>query len=306
MTRGDPREVASSGVALNSRQPNSATNDAITVVIVVVMPMMPIRLSNNIGNQDSSRRNTACSRLEHQVQKSPALQPWLDSVPRQKDRAPREVVTDTFSHFNTSPELEAPLVPRVFCLGALSFCRLAPRLQKPQPANLPEELGLNVARLDFYRITCNAAESSIRHRTTARKRKLVGLILPFTLLASQALAATYPVINLNDSGPGSLREAILSANASKGSTVAFGTSGTINLSTPLPDIASQMTIDGTTAPGFSVTRVPVVSVNFNSIPGLTVGRRCRWLPSSNRFPSSVLSMPLSRCRPRKSPSRGIT
>ena len=76
----------------------------------------------------------------------------------------------------------------------------------------------------------NAAESSIRNRTTARKRKLVGLILPFTLLASQAVAATYPVINLNDAGPGSLREAILSANASKGNTVAFRTRGTIILS----------------------------------------------------------------------------
>jgi hypothetical protein len=54
--------------------------------------------SNNIGNQDSSRRNTACSRLEHQIQKSRALQPSLDSAPRKPDRARREVVTDTFSY----------------------------------------------------------------------------------------------------------------------------------------------------------------------------------------------------------------
>ena len=113
----------------------------------------------------------------------------------------------------------------------------------------------------------NAEETSIRNRTTAKRRNFFGLILPFALLASQAMAATYTVTNLNDSGTGSLREAILSANASEGNTVAFGTTGTIILSTPLPEITSQMTIDGTTAPGFSGT--PVVSVNFNSNPGLT-------------------------------------
>ena len=101
-----------------------------------------------------------------------------------------------------------------------------------------------------------------------RRRSLFGLLLPFVLLAGQAMAATYTVTNLNDSGAGSLRAAILAANANKGSTVVFGTSGTINLSSPLPAITTQMTIDGTTAPGFTGT--PVVSVNFNSIPGLTV------------------------------------
>jgi trimeric autotransporter adhesin len=88
------------------------------------------------------------------------------------------------------------------------------------------------------------------------------------LLASQAVAATYTVTNLNDSGSGSLRAAILAANANRGSTVAFEISGTINLSTPLPGITNQMTIDGTTAPGF--LGKPVVSVNFNSGPGLTL------------------------------------
>jgi len=114
----------------------------------------------------------------------------------------------------------------------------------------------------------NAPETSIRKRTKINTRKLFGLILPFALLASQAVAATYSVTNLSDSGTGSLRAAMLSANTNKGSTVTFGVSGTINLSTPLPAITSQVTIDGTTAPGFSGT--PVVSVNFNSIPGITV------------------------------------
>ena len=115
----------------------------------------------------------------------------------------------------------------------------------------------------------NPAEISICHRTTVRKRSFYGLLV-FALFASQAMAATYTVTNLHDAGLGSLRAAILSANANQGSTVVFSTSGTINLSTSLPNIVTQMTIDGSTAPGFSPSEVPVVGVNFNFNPGLTV------------------------------------
>jgi parallel beta-helix repeat protein len=103
----------------------------------------------------------------------------------------------------------------------------------------------------------------------AARWNLLGLILALIVLDSQAMAATYRVTNLNDSGSGSLRAAIISANALKGSTVAFGVSGTINLSSALPDITNQMTIEGDTAPGFSTG--PVISINFNSGPGLNVG-----------------------------------
>jgi trimeric autotransporter adhesin len=117
----------------------------------------------------------------------------------------------------------------------------------------------------------NPAESSTRHRTILKRQKLFGLVLPLALLASQTLAATYTVSNLNDSGAGSLRAAILTANANQGSNVAFAVNGTINLSSTLPNIATQMTIDGSTAPGFSLdSEVPVVSLNFNFNPGLTV------------------------------------
>jgi len=112
------------------------------------------------------------------------------------------------------------------------------------------------------------SESSLRNLAILKKRNLIGLSLLFALLVSRGMAATYTVTNLNDSGAGSLRRAILAANANKGSTIVFGTNGTINLSTPLPDITSQVTIDGSTAPGFSGT--PVVSINFNSRKGLTV------------------------------------
>jgi len=100
------------------------------------------------------------------------------------------------------------------------------------------------------------------------KKYLLGFALPFTFWATGALAATYTVTNTNNSGTGSLRAAILSANTNKGSTVAFSTSGTIALSTPLPAIVRTMTIDGTTAPGFSGT--PTVLVNFNGNTGFIV------------------------------------
>ena len=63
------------------------------------------------------------------------------------------------------------------------------------------------------------------------------------------------VSSINDSGAGTLRQAILDANGAACSspcTIAFSTSGTISLATPLPPItASDLTIDGFTAPGAS-------------------------------------------------------
>ena len=82
----------------------------------------------------------------------------------------------------------------------------------------------------------------------------LALVLPATLIAGlppTPVAGTYTVLNLNDSGAGSLRQAVQSANLNKGSIIAFATTGTIKLSTPLPNISKQATIDGTTAPGYS-------------------------------------------------------
>jgi hypothetical protein len=114
----------------------------------------------------------------------------------------------------------------------------------------------------------NPSEILIRKLRTLKKWNLGGLALPFMLLASPVMAATFVVTSLSDSGPGSLRAAITSANANKGSTITFSTTGTITLSTPLPSLVAQMVIDGTTAPDFAGT--PLVSVDFNTGPGFTV------------------------------------
>jgi uncharacterized repeat protein (TIGR01451 family) len=67
--------------------------------------------------------------------------------------------------------------------------------------------------------------------------------------------STLTVTSINDSGAGTLRQAILDANAAACTapcTIAFGTSGEINVATPLPAItAADLTIDGYTSPGAS-------------------------------------------------------
>jgi Right handed beta helix region len=86
-------------------------------------------------------------------------------------------------------------------------------------------------------------------------------------LEDRLLLSAFNVSNLNDSGNGSLRQAILNANASHGAdTINFTVTGTIVLSSALPNITGTVNIDGTSAPGFVTT--PVVEVNFNGQAGL--------------------------------------
>lgn len=74
------------------------------------------------------------------------------------------------------------------------------------------------------------------------------------LKPQKAIAATYTVTNTNDSGAGSLRQAIIDANASVGvdDTIEFAIGSgqqSIAPTTPLPFITDTLTIDGTTQPG---------------------------------------------------------
>jgi hypothetical protein len=70
-----------------------------------------------------------------------------------------------------------------------------------------------------------------------------------------SLAQTFTVVNTNNSGPGSLRQALLDANANAGAdTIVFsiGTGlKTIASASTLPVITDAVTIDGTTQPGFA-------------------------------------------------------
>ncbi|NJK75255.1 MAG: hypothetical protein HC942_15975 [Microcoleus sp. SU_5_6] len=89
--------------------------------------------------------------------------------------------------------------------------------------------------------------------------------------------ATFTVTNTDDFGPGSLRQAILDANAAPDADIINFNIGTgiqtIAPLSPLPDITSPVSIDGTTQPGFS--GAPIIEISgINSTnpiaPGLTI------------------------------------
>src|ERR1043166_3828671 len=83
------------------------------------------------------------------------------------------------------------------------------------------------------------------------------------LRASASSGTTFFVTNVNDTGPGSLRQAILDANSNPGpDTIAFniaGASRTIKPVLSLPAITDTVTIDGTTQPGFA--GAPVIELS---------------------------------------------
>ncbi len=78
----------------------------------------------------------------------------------------------------------------------------------------------------------------------------------------------FVVTNTNDSGPGSLRQAILDSNSNpSASTINFDISGagiqTITPITPLPQISAPVSIDGTTQPGYNGS--PLIEINGSSV-----------------------------------------
>jgi parallel beta-helix repeat protein len=108
-----------------------------------------------------------------------------------------------------------------------------------------------------------------------------GAIVMLLGLTGQATAAdgrqqapvTITVSSLLNSGTGSLRTAIKTANASvTGAVIDFSVAGVITLATALPTITRDTTIDGTSAPGYVAGGAPVVEVNCNGKAGLMFGQ----------------------------------
>ena len=105
-------------------------------------------------------------------------------------------------------------------------------------------------------------DASSSHRAW-RVAVRIGLVLGFlgsllVAVAGPASAVTdYPVTTTADSGAGSLRQAITDANANPGGdTISFdigpdGSTQTIALDDPLPQISSPVSIDATTQPGYA-------------------------------------------------------
>ncbi len=93
------------------------------------------------------------------------------------------------------------------------------------------------------------------------------------ILITHATTTTFTVTNTNDSGAGSLRQAILNSNATPGSNlIDFNVgSGLIQIipSSPLPPVTNSVTIDGTSQPGYAGT--PLVELTGSGSGSNAIG-----------------------------------
>jgi hypothetical protein len=96
-------------------------------------------------------------------------------------------------------------------------------------------------------------------------------------MEDRTLLSTFTVTNLAESGPGSLRQAIIDSNTAGGqNTIDFALPGTgmktIAPRSPLPQITTPTVLDGSSQPGFAGT--PLIALSSPSLPAsdpLTIG-----------------------------------
>src|SRR5713226_5661739 len=96
------------------------------------------------------------------------------------------------------------------------------------------------------------------------RRCISSPLLRLEALEDRTAPATFTVMNTNDSGLGSLRQAILDANAASGmNTIAFNISGggvhVIQPASPLAALTHAVVVDGSTQPGYA--GVPLIDLN---------------------------------------------
>jgi trimeric autotransporter adhesin len=105
--------------------------------------------------------------------------------------------------------------------------------------------------------------------SSRRKTSMPKSLDRIEVLESRQLLATFMVTNLQDSGVGSFRQAIIDSNRAGGADIIdFGVAGTIRIGrTSLPAITNTVTIDGSSAPTFAGS--PVVTVDFHGTKGLS-------------------------------------
>jgi Right handed beta helix region len=102
---------------------------------------------------------------------------------------------------------------------------------------------------------------------------LLGTPAVASAVISHATPVTLAVTSVQDSGVGSLRWAINSANAAgrrRGAIIDFDVAGVISLVSALPAIAVDTDLDATTAPGYSAGGPPVVEINCRDRAGLVL------------------------------------
>ena len=103
-------------------------------------------------------------------------------------------------------------------------------------------------------------------RTVKTIVKTVQILFAAAVIGGVNVSASI-VTNTGDSGPGTLRQALLDANANPGSTVSFAIPGSppfvIAPVSPFPPATQTVIIDGTTQPGFAGT--PLIQLNGSGI-----------------------------------------
>lgn len=105
-------------------------------------------------------------------------------------------------------------------------------------------------------------------RTSIQRLTTALALASFTLISDALFAATYTVTVTNDSGAGSLRQAILDANASGGAdTIDFNIASGVSIlvATNLPPITDPVAIDATTQPGW--VNAPIIEINGANVTG---------------------------------------
>ena len=116
-----------------------------------------------------------------------------------------------------------------------------------------------------------------RSKNTTSNRPRIDGRIAIESLETRELLTVFTVVNTLNSGPGSLRQAILSSNATAGNatnTINFKIPGsgvkTINIETNLAAITHPVTINGSSQPGFVNTPVVVIN-NVSNAPADTDG-----------------------------------
>src|SRR5262249_26860749 len=104
-------------------------------------------------------------------------------------------------------------------------------------------------------------------RSAALPQKLIRFRPCLELMENRTLLSSFAVTSADDSGPGTLRQAILNAQSSSSrDTITFAIPGggvhTIALATELPTISEGVLIDGWSQPGFAGT--PLIELRGTS------------------------------------------